>query len=182
MATTPKGGRRGGDSHGSKTGKEPLGNDIGVETAAASGDTSSGGYGASKMFQSVMTRVGSNGRIFGAYPNDAQPIEECANEKGVIQLARRYGYGDWRASDKMGRYGQDFAQNHDDEDENDTWGGGDLVFGQVEDSETLPPTRASNRGRRRQRKKKQPFSTSKQDDIDSAVVKSRKRRRSRKDN
>ena len=50
---------------------------------------------SSKMFQSVMTRVGSNGRIFGAYPNDALPIDKCANEGGVIQLARRYGYGKW---------------------------------------------------------------------------------------
>jgi hypothetical protein len=41
-----------------------------------------------------MTRVGSNGRLLGAYPMDALPIEECCNRKGVIELARRYGYGD----------------------------------------------------------------------------------------
>jgi hypothetical protein len=38
---------------------------------------------ASKMFQSVMTRVGSNGRILGAYPMDAPPIEECCESEDV---------------------------------------------------------------------------------------------------
>ena len=53
-----------------------------MEIATASSSiSSSSGYG-SKMFQSVMTRVGTNGRIFGAYPNDAPPINECANERG----------------------------------------------------------------------------------------------------
>lgn len=55
---------------------------------------SSSSSSASKMFQSIMTRVGSNGRILGAYPMDAPPIEECCHRLGVISLASRYGYGD----------------------------------------------------------------------------------------
>jgi hypothetical protein len=56
-----------------------------------------GGYGASKVFQSIMTQVGSlNGRMFGAYPNNAPPIKSCAYKGGVAGLAQRYGYGDWR--------------------------------------------------------------------------------------
>ena len=48
------------------------------------------------MSQSVMSRtVGSNGKIFAMYPNDAMPIEEYPNEHGVLDLARMYGYGDW---------------------------------------------------------------------------------------
>ena len=69
-------------------------------------------YSASKVFQSVMTRVGSNGRIFGAYPNDAPPIEQCAHKRGVMSLARKYGYG---------LIEHDFS-----EDDDDSWGGGDF--------------------------------------------------------
>lgn len=59
------------------------------------------------MFQSVMTRVGSNGRLPGAYPMDAPPIEECAKTRGVVDFARRYGYGYW---------------SEDSEDEDDSFG------------------------------------------------------------
>ena len=76
------------------------------------------------MFQSVMTRVGTNGRIFGAYPNDAPPINECANERGVIRLARRYGYGDWKeADDNNWEYTEDHLMQSDDEGEDDGGGG-----------------------------------------------------------
>ena len=72
--------------------------------------------GASKMLQSVMTRVGSNGRILGAYPMDAYPIEECCNRRGVLDLARRYGYGDWSMGDNW--------DEKEEGDEDDSWGGG----------------------------------------------------------
>ena len=84
----------------------------------ASGAISSSGYSASKMFQSVITRVGSNGRVFGAYPNDAYPIEQCANERGVVGLARKYGYGDWRTASDERKESDD-----DNEGEDDMWGG-----------------------------------------------------------
>ena len=74
------------------------------------------GY-AGTMFKSVMNRVGTNGRIFGAYPNDAPPIEQCANERGVIELARRYGYGQWTEWN---------PSLEEEEDENSDFGGGDL--------------------------------------------------------
>ena len=81
--------------------------------------TAGGGYSASKVFQSVMTRVGSNGRIFGAYPNDAPPIEQCAHKRGVMGLARRYGYGNWKS-----RIDEPKQQDNSDDD---SWGGGDLI-------------------------------------------------------
>mmetsp|Transcript_40298 Transcript_40298/g.86971 ORF Transcript_40298/g.86971 Transcript_40298/m.86971 type:complete len:659 (-) Transcript_40298:59-2035(-) len=154
--------------------------------AAASGSgsgsspPSSSSYGASKMFQSVMTRVGSNGRIFGAYPNDALPIQLCAHKEGVVQLARRYGYGDWRRrvvvdDDDDARYRGEADAESDDGDDN-SWGGGDLMFGGVDESEdgdgvvdevseeedlTLSSTRKSTKrtskhgsGKRRRRRKK----------------------------
>ena len=83
--------------------------------------TAGGGYSASKVFQSVMTRVGSNGRIFGAYPNDAPPIEQCAHKRGVMGLARRYGYGNWK-----GRV-DELKQHDNSDDDDDSWGGGDLI-------------------------------------------------------
>ncbi|KAL3780214.1 hypothetical protein HJC23_007538 [Cyclotella cryptica] len=90
-----------------------------------------GSVGASKMFQSVMTRVGSNGRILGAYPMDAPPIEECANRRGVLDLARRYGYGNW-GDDGME---ENWEESRDEEEE--SWGGGDLFFdGEADDSTT----------------------------------------------
>ena len=95
----------------------------------------SSGYGASKMFQSVMTRVGSNGRLPGAYPMDAPPIEECANTRGVVDFARRYGYGDWKESIYYGE---------DSEDEGDSFGGGDLFSSE-----------SASQDRRARRRKKQ---------------------------
>jgi len=89
--------------------------------SSTGGTGGTGGYSGSKMFQSVMSRVGSNGRILGAYPMDAPPIEECAHERGVLHLARRYGYGDWSR--------QDVAFDVDDDvggEDDDSWGGGDL--------------------------------------------------------
>ena len=75
----------------------------------------SSGY-AGTMLKSVMTRVGSNGRVFGAYPNDAPPIEQCANERGVIELARRYGYGQWT----------EWKPSLQEEEDGSDFGGGDL--------------------------------------------------------
>ena len=83
----------------------------------AASSTGSSGYSASKMFQSVMTRVGSNGRVFGAYPNDAFPIEQCANKRGVLGLARKYGYGDWSTAS------YNIDEIDDDEEELELWGG-----------------------------------------------------------
>jgi hypothetical protein len=107
---------------------------------AANGDVSGGGYSASKVFQSVMTRVGgSSGRIFGAYPNDAPPIEQCAHKRGVLSLARRYGYGNWKVqnraipySSRSGQQNFDKTIQQDDDDDiednnDDSWGGGNLI-------------------------------------------------------
>lgn len=94
--------------------RRKVGRDDNVSTLSSSSRGSNSGYDASKMFQSVMTRVGSNGRIFGAYPNDALPIDKCANEGGVIQLARRYGYGKWTSGYNNS---EDKVQIFDEEDD-----------------------------------------------------------------
>ncbi|KAL3826671.1 hypothetical protein ACHAXA_001194 [Cyclostephanos tholiformis] len=96
-------------------------NHIGNAYATGRG-TVSGVYSASKVFQSVMTRVGSNGRIFGAYPNDAPSIEECSHKRGVMGLARKYGYGNWDRGHVDKQVQQDFS-----EDDDDSWGGGDFI-------------------------------------------------------
>jgi len=121
----------------------------------------SSGYGASKMFQSVMTRVGSNGRLPGAYPMDAPPIEECADNRGVVDLARRYGYGDWKESSIY--YGEE-----DSEDEEGSFGGGDLFS-----------VETASQGRKSRRRKKQRSTPVKpvMDATDDTAVKRRKRRK-----
>jgi hypothetical protein len=47
--------------------------------------------------------TGANSRVsrslFGAYPGDAVSHEEAASAKGVVELARKYGYGDWSEDD-----------------------------------------------------------------------------------
>ena len=50
--------------------------------------------------------------LLGAYPGDAVPISEAANPKGVIELALKYGYGDWSEDD------EDFNDNDKDDDFN----------------------------------------------------------------
>ena len=91
---------------------------LGIEAGSGAGSSA---YSASKMFQSVITRVGSNGRVFGAYPNDALPIEQCAHERGVVGLASKYGYGDWKTASG------DREDSDDNEGNDDLWGG-DLDF------------------------------------------------------
>ena len=131
--------------------------------------------GASTMLQSVMTRVGSgNGRIFGAYPNDAPPLHACAHKRGVVQLARRYGYGDWGQaevdSDDETDCGSGAMQDgNESEDAESCWGGGDLFLDGVdsdgldrpEDLITSSRSRkkTSRRGsrRRQRREKKKPL-------------------------
>jgi len=49
----------------------------------------------SRIVESIRSKSTFAGRIWGAYPNDALPIEEAGNKDGVVRLARRYGYGSW---------------------------------------------------------------------------------------
>jgi hypothetical protein len=65
------------------------------------------------MLGRIRAGVGSNSMsrsIFGAYPGDAVPITEAANAEGVIELARRYGYGDWSDVDSDDN-GEDFGMD-----------------------------------------------------------------------
>ncbi|KAL7550077.1 hypothetical protein ACHAWF_013312, partial [Thalassiosira exigua] len=70
---------------------ERIGAGVDGDRSLGGSAPSAGGYGSygASAFKSALTKVGSaNGRILGAYPNDAPPIEECAHERGVIGLAR----------------------------------------------------------------------------------------------
>ena len=68
--------------------------------------------GGSGVVGRLRAAAGANSRVsrslFGAYPGDAVPVKDAANTKGVIELARKYGYGDW---------------SEDEEDDDDEQGG-----------------------------------------------------------
>jgi hypothetical protein len=55
--------------------------------------------GGDGLMGRIRVAAGANSRVsrslLGAYPGDAVPIEEAASPRGVIDLARRYGYGEW---------------------------------------------------------------------------------------
>ena len=184
-STRPNNLSRMGTTKAADSGDSDDDDDI-LEIAKSS--SSSSGYG-SKMFQSVMTRVGTNGRIFGAYPNDAPPINECANERGVIQLARRYGYGNWKEADDDSWYEykeDDLIQSDNDKEDggDGSWGGGDLIFGadgieeDVDDEFDVEERMPSRRRKSQRRTKKQ--NTSMISDVEPAIVKTRRRKRSSK--
>ena len=59
------------------------------------GSDKDGGGGVLGILRAAGANSGVSSRILGAYPGDAVPIEEAASKYGVIELAERYGYGDW---------------------------------------------------------------------------------------
>lgn len=48
--------------------------------------------------------------LLGAYPGDAAPINDAASPRGVIDLASRYGYGDWSDDDEEEDYHEEGGQ------------------------------------------------------------------------
>jgi hypothetical protein len=62
--------------------------------------------GGSGVVGRIRAVTGANSRVsrslFGAYPGDAVSQEEAASAKGVVELARKYGYGDWSEDDDDG--------------------------------------------------------------------------------
>ena len=54
--------------------------------------------------------------ILGAYPGDLPPPDEAADARGVIDIARRYGYGDW--SDEDENQSDEYYLGGDEDDEN----------------------------------------------------------------
>jgi hypothetical protein len=50
--------------------------------------------------RAVTASSGVSSRLLGAYPGDAVPITDAASRYGVIELAKRYGYGDWSSDDE----------------------------------------------------------------------------------
>ncbi len=64
------------------------------------GSDRDGGGGVMGRLRSVGANSGVSSRILGAYPGDAAPIEKAANKFGVIDLAAKYGYGEWSESEE----------------------------------------------------------------------------------
>jgi hypothetical protein len=68
--------------------------------------------------QGANSLVGRN--ILGAYPGDLPPPDEAADPKGVIDMAQRYGYGDWSDEDDeadefaFGAFESEKSNNEDD--------------------------------------------------------------------
>lgn len=77
--------------------------------------------GADGVLGRLRAAAGANSRmsrsLLGAYPGDAVPPSEAGSADGVIQLAERYGYGEWSDDDDdEGRDDGDAAEDiHDEE-------------------------------------------------------------------
>mmetsp|Transcript_16323 Transcript_16323/g.30906 ORF Transcript_16323/g.30906 Transcript_16323/m.30906 type:complete len:675 (+) Transcript_16323:365-2389(+) len=59
-----------------------------------------GGGGVLGRLRAVTASSGMSSRLLGAYPGDAVPITDAASRYGVLELAERYGYGDWSSDDE----------------------------------------------------------------------------------
>lgn len=72
--------------------------------------------GGSGVVGRLRAAAGANSRVsrslFGAYPGDALPLDEAASSNGVIELAERYGYGEWSEEDEDGDQGGDVRTHH----------------------------------------------------------------------
>jgi hypothetical protein len=51
--------------------------------------------------------------LLDAYPGGAVPVEEAASFGGLLELAIRYGYGEW--SDEKGEEGKDYEEDADED-------------------------------------------------------------------
>ena len=63
------------------------------------GSDRDGGGGVLGRLRAVGANNALSSRLLGAYPGDAPSREEAASAQGVIELARKYGYGEWSDSD-----------------------------------------------------------------------------------
>lgn len=59
-----------------------------------------GGGGVLGRLRAVTASSGMSSRLLGAYPGDAVPITDAASRYGVLELAERYGYGDWSSDEE----------------------------------------------------------------------------------
>ena len=82
--------------------------------------------------------------ILGAYPGDLPPPDEAADSRGVIDMAERYGYGDW--SDEDDDESDDFAFGAKDDDDDDD----DEPF--FTDDEIRPKTRSKKKTKAKKRR------------------------------
>ena len=90
--------------------------------------------------------------LLGAYPGDLPPPDEAADPKGVIDLARRYGYGDWSDEGEEDDDDDEADEYHfgsdDDDDDDDDYENHLLSDYDTEEDEFRPKKRTKTRKRR----------------------------------
>lgn len=64
-----------------------------------------GGDGILGRIRAANTSSFSSRKLLGAYPGDAVPLAEAANKRGVIDLARKYGWGEWSDDESKTKIG-----------------------------------------------------------------------------
>jgi len=69
-----------------------------VRTSPPKASDRDGGGGVLGRLRAVGANNALSSRLLGAYPGDAPSREEAANARGVIELAKKYGYGQWSDS------------------------------------------------------------------------------------
>jgi len=60
-----------------------------------------GGSGVLGRLRAVTSESFISRQLMGAYPGDAPPIEAAGDARGVIDLARKYGYGEWSDDEEV---------------------------------------------------------------------------------
>jgi hypothetical protein len=58
-----------------------------------------GGGGLAGRIRAISGANTVSRSLFGAYPGDAVGLDQAAHPRGVLELARRYGYGEWSEDD-----------------------------------------------------------------------------------
>ncbi len=86
--------------------------------------------------------------ILGAYPGDLPPPDEAADSRGVIDMAERYGYGDW--SDEDDDEPDDFAFGAKDDDDDDDDDDEEEPF--FPEDEIRPKTRSKKKTKAKKRR------------------------------
>lgn len=83
--------------------------------------------------------------ILGAYPGDLPSPDEAGDSRGVIDMAQRYGYGDWSDEDDDGADGYSFGGDQEDDDDEDH-------FFMDDEDEIRPKKRSTKRTKAKKRR------------------------------
>jgi len=87
--------------------------------------------------------------LLGAYPGDLPPPDEAANPRGVIDLARRYGYGDWSDEEDDDDEADEYLFGGDDDDDDDDDDENHLLSDYDTDEDEFRPKKRTKTRKRR---------------------------------